>query len=74
MSHTVKSIGRIDRDTYKEMYQRNIEPIWSRRSKMEVIHLMRQMMEYYRARRRDLHMVYIELKKAYEKIPREVLW
>ena len=42
------------------------------RSTMEVIHLMRQIMEYYRARKRDLHMIFIRLKKKL-KVPREVI-
>ena len=41
---------------------------------METVYLMRQMMEYYRARKRDLHMVIIHLKKPDDKVPREVLW
>ena len=41
---------------------------------MEAIHVMRQMMEYYMARLRDLHMVFIDLKKPYDMVLREVLW
>ena len=32
------------------------------------------MMKYYRARKRDLHIVFIDLEKTYDKVPRVVLW
>ena len=43
------------------------------RSTIEAIHLLRQLIERFRERR-NLHMIFIDLEKAYDKVSREVLW
>ena len=44
------------------------------RSTMEAIDLIRQMMEYYRAGKKDVNMAFIDLENASNKVPKEVLW
>ena len=44
------------------------------RSTTEANFLIRQVMEQFREQKKDLHIVFIDLKKAYDKIPRNIMW
>jgi hypothetical protein len=41
---------------------------------MKVIFLIRQLMERCREQKKDLYMIFIDMEKTYNKIPRNVMW
>ena len=46
----------------------------SGRSTIEAIQLLLQLIERFQERKRNLHIVFIDLEKAYDKMPKEILW
>jgi hypothetical protein len=44
------------------------------RSTIKVIFLIGQLMERCREQKKDLHMIFIDLKTTYDKMPRNVMW
>ena len=57
---------RIKRDTVIRENQFRFMP---GRSTTKAIHLLRRLMKKYKERKKDLHLVFIDLEKAYGSIP-----
>ena len=45
----------------------------SERSIMKAIYLLRRLIERYQMDKKDLHLVFIDLEKACDRVPREIL-
>jgi hypothetical protein len=41
---------------------------------VDVIFLIRQLMERHREQKKNLHMIFIDLEEVYVKIPRNIKW
>jgi hypothetical protein len=75
MGHTMKLWERIIEHRLRGVTNvtENQFGFMSGRSIMEAIFLIRQLMERCREQKKDLHMVFIDLEEAYDKVPRNIM-
>jgi Reverse transcriptase (RNA-dependent DNA polymerase) len=76
MSHTMKLWKRVIEHRLRKLItiSKNQLCFMPGRSTMEVIFLIRQLMERHQEQKKDLDMIFIDLEKPYDKIPRNIMW
>jgi hypothetical protein len=76
MSHTMKLWERINEHRLRGVTNitGNQFGFMPGRSTMIVIFLIRQLMKRCREQKKNMHMAFIDLEKAYDKVPRNIMW
>jgi hypothetical protein len=76
MSHTIKLWERIIEHRLRGVTNviENQFGFMPGRSTMETIFLIRQLMKRYMKQKKDMHMIFISLENAYDKVPKNIMW